>query len=159
MFKVEIKAEIATDEAALRSSVDRPEGTIIVADKTILAVGTLSLPGHVPLVDLDRPTRLDRREKRALRTILKVLKKASGMREEGAKLAFVRSRLLRLRVLLERCLKLLEQVDVIGEADLRRRIDPTVSSGELDFLYFVLERFRGIDVARRIVRGLREFFL
>jgi len=155
---VEVAAEVAEDEEGLRAVADRPEGTVIMVDRSLL-LSSPELPRHVAIIDLDAPVRLDREEKRALRAILKLIKRASKIKDEISKISFLRSRLLRLRVLLERSLKLLSQVKLIGEMDFRRRVDPKMTFEDLDLLYFLLERFKGVDVSRRILHGVEEFFL
>jgi len=153
-----LNAEIASDEEGLRAVADRPPGTVVIADRGILAAA-IGLPPHVLVVDLDSKTPLGKREKRALKPLIKTLDKASKLREESSKIAVVRSYLLKLKVLVDRAAEVLDKVSVIGETGLRRKLDPNMSQDELRLLLFLLGRFRGIDVEEKVVSGAREFFL
>ncbi len=153
-----LNAEIASDEEGLRAVADRPPGTVVIADRGILAAA-IGLPPHVLVVDLDSKTPLGKREKRALKPLIKTLDKASKLREESSKIAVVRSYLLKLKVLVDRAAEVLDKVSVIGETGLRRKLDPNMSQDELRLLLFSLGRFRGIDVEEKVVSGAREFFL
>jgi len=153
-----LSAEIATDEESLKAVADRPPGTVVIADKSIL-VGAIGLPSHVLVIDLDSKTPLEKKERRALKPVMKMLDDASKLKEESSKLAVVRSYLLRLKVLVDKAVEVLDKVSVIGETGLRRKLDPSMSSDELRLVLFLLGRFRGIDVEEKVVRGAREFFL
>jgi len=153
-----LNAEIASDEEGLRAVADRPPGTVVIADRGILAAA-IGLPPHVLVVDLDSKAPLGKREKRALKPLIKTLDKASKLREESSKIAVVRSYLLKLKVLVDRAAEVLDKVSVIGETGLRRKLDPNMSQDELRLLLFLLGRFRGIDVEEKVVSGAREFFL
>jgi len=155
---ISLSAEIASDEESLKAVADRPPGTVVIADKSILA-GAIGLPSHVLVVDLDSRSPLEKKERRALKPLVKTLDEASKLREESSKLAVVRSRLLKLKVLIDRAMEVLDKVSVIGETALRRKLDPGMSSEELRLLLFLLDRFRGVDVEEKVVRGAREFFL
>ena len=153
-----LSAEIATDEESLRAVADRPPGTVVIADKDIL-VGAIGLPSHVLIIDLDAKTPLEKKERRALKPLIDVLEDASKLEEESSKIALLKSRLLRLKMLVDRAVDVLDKVSMIGETGLRRRLDPNMSSDELKLLLFLLSRFRRIDVEEKVVRGAREFFL
>ena len=153
-----ISGEVASDEEGLRAAADRPGGTVIIADRSALP-GAVGLPPDVVVIDLDVPSRLTRREKKALRVLLKTLDKALRLRDEDSKVAVVRSRLLRLKVLVEKAAEILGQVSMIGETMLRRTLDPSMSAEELDLVLFALSRFRGVDTEEKVLRGAREFFL
>ena len=153
-----LSAEIATDEESLKAAADRPPATVVIADKSIL-VGAIGFPSHVLVVDLDSKLPLEKKERRLLKPLVKVLDEASKLREESSKLAVVKSYILKLKMWIDRAVEILEKVSVIGETVLRRKLDPDMSSEELRLLLFLLGRFRDVDIEEKVVRGAREFFL
>ena len=154
---VEVLVEEALGPDELRSALGGPGGVVITEHTSLIEVG--EAPSHIAIVDLEVPVKLSRKERKGLRVMLKALKKARGLRDEATKVAFIRSKALRLRTLMEKALAILGEVDRIGETAFKRKIDPAITPEELDALYFALERFMGIDVSKRVIRGPAEFVL
>ncbi|RLI10853.1 hypothetical protein DRO33_05125 [Candidatus Bathyarchaeota archaeon] len=154
--------EVSVGEAATPEELKAAcegEGGAIVMTRHATLVEAGALPSGATVIDLEVPVKLSRKERKGLKMVLKALRRAGELRDDATKRAFVRSKVLRLRTLLERALEVLDKVDRIGEAALRRKVDPAMAPEELDALYFILERFRGIDVSRRVLRGPAEFTL
>lgn len=155
MGPVEAVVDEALGPEELRPALSKPSGMVITEHGSLIAIG--DVPSHVAVIDLETSIKLSRKERRGLRAMLKAIEKAKKLRGEATKVAFIRSKVVRLRMLFEKALDVLGKMDRIGETVFKRKVDPAITPDELDALYFALKRFKGIDVSKRIVRGPAEF--
>jgi len=152
----DVSVEIIEEPEGLKDLENRPPGIVFIMSQDLLTkAGDLGRAVVIDLEEREQP-KLSRKERRSLKAILKVLKKARAQEREDLRIAFLNDKMKRFRELLERALKVFQEHERIGEPALVRKVDPKMSNEELDLLYFILEEFSGIDISRRVTKGPSE---
>ena len=157
MEPADTKVEVVEGPEGLKDIGSRPPGAVFIVNRDLLAkTGDL---GQAVVIDLEERGRLKltRKEKKGLKALLRVLERAGALEAgEDARIAFLKDKVRRFRELLEKALEVFQEHERIGEPALIRKVDPRMSKEELDLLYFMLEEFKGIDISRRVTKGLSE---
>jgi len=156
MEPADTKVEVVEGPEGLKDIGSHPPGAVFIVNRDLLAKsGDL---GQAVVVDLEERggPKLTRKEKKGLRALLRVLEEAGALEGEDARIAFLKDKVKRFRELLEKALEVFQEHERIGEPALIRKVDPGMSKEELDLLYFMLEEFKGIDISRRVAKGLSE---
>ena len=156
MEPADMKVEVVEGPEGLEDMGSHPPGTVLIVNRDLLAKsGDLRQAVVIDLEERGGP-KLTRKEKKGLRALLRVLEEAGALEGEDARIAFLKDKVKRFRELLEKALEVFQEHERIGEPALIRKVDPGMSKEELDLLYFMLEEFKGIDISRRVAKGLSE---
>ncbi len=117
-------------------------GSVVIASRRAIEEARPKL-GKAVLLDLDSEVgvRLGRKEKKALRALVKIIEEATGLRSEGSRVAFFRSKLGRLRGLFRKASAALGEQ--LSKKDVRAAVRDLTGTDkeEFDLLCFMLERF------------------